>query len=158
MLKASDAPQRWHSPRQNPPATTHSRSSSRAGSCCAPWQLPRRERPSVSLLYRLPHSRPSLEDRMTSEMRLNQAPPHLRHGSNIGQPLTRRDGILKVTGKARYAADHHPPGMLFAVLAVSSIARGRVASLDVQAVKDHAGVVVAMQRVDERRVGEVSDV
>jgi hypothetical protein len=61
------------------------------------------------------------------EIALTQAPAHIRHGSNIGQPLTRRDGVLKVTGRARYAADNHPPGMLYAVLAVSSIARGRVA-------------------------------
>ena len=54
------------------------------------------------------------------EIALTQAPAHLRHGSNIGQPLTRRDGILKVTGGARYAADNHPPGMLYAVLAVAA--------------------------------------
>src|SRR5208282_393476 len=78
---------------------------------------------------------------MTPEITLAQAPRHVRHGSNIGQPLTRRDGVLKVTGAARYAADHHPPGMLYAVLAVSSIARGRVTFLDVQAAKAHAGVV-----------------
>src|SRR5712671_4631592 len=70
-----------------------------------------------------------------------QAPAHVRHGSNIGQPLTRRDGILKVTGTARYAADNHPPGMLFAVIAASSIARGRVAFLDIAAAKAHPGVV-----------------
>jgi xanthine dehydrogenase YagR molybdenum-binding subunit len=75
------------------------------------------------------------------EIALAQTPAHVRHGSNIGQPLTRRDGVLKVTGAALYAADHHPPGMLYAVLAVSSIARGRVASLDVAAAKAHAGVV-----------------
>ena len=75
------------------------------------------------------------------EIALTQAPAHVRHGSNMGQPLTRRDGILKVTGSARYAADHHPPGMLYAVLAVSSIARGRVAFLDVKAAKAHPGVV-----------------
>ena len=40
--------------------------------------------------------------------------------------------FLKVTGAARYAADNHPPGMLYAVIAVSSIARGRVTSLDVR--------------------------
>jgi xanthine dehydrogenase YagR molybdenum-binding subunit len=73
-----------------------------------------------------------------------QAPAHVRHGSNIGQPLTRRDGVLKVTGAARYAADHHPSGMLYAVLAVSSIARGGVAFLDVAAAKAHAGVVEVM--------------
>src|ERR1700746_2803003 len=70
-----------------------------------------------------------------------QTPAHVRHGSNIGQPLTRRDGVLKVTGAARYAADHHPPGMLYAVIAASSIARGRVTFLDVEAAKGHPGVV-----------------
>ena len=44
---------------------------------------------------------------------------HVRHGSNSGQPLTRRDGVLKVTGAATYAADNHPDGLLHAVLAVS---------------------------------------
>jgi xanthine dehydrogenase YagR molybdenum-binding subunit len=79
-----------------------------------------------------------------SEITLTRDPVHLRHGSNIGQPLTRRDGVLKVTGTARFAADNHPPKMLYAVMAVSSIARGRVASLDVAAAKRHAGVVEVM--------------
>jgi xanthine dehydrogenase YagR molybdenum-binding subunit len=81
---------------------------------------------------------------MPSEISPALASPHLRHGSNIGQPLTRRDGILKVTGGARYAADHHPAGMLYAALAVSTIARGRVAFLDVAAAKAHPGVVEVM--------------
>jgi xanthine dehydrogenase YagR molybdenum-binding subunit len=79
-----------------------------------------------------------------SEITLTRDPAHLRHGSSIGQPLTRRDGVLKVTGAARFAADNHPPGMLYAVMAVSSIARGRVASLDVAAAKAHPGVVEVM--------------
>jgi xanthine dehydrogenase YagR molybdenum-binding subunit len=81
---------------------------------------------------------------MMSEIHLTQDPAHVRHGSNIGQPLTRRDGILKVTGAARYAADNHPPGMLYAVLAVSSIARGQVTFLDVEAAKAHPGVIAVM--------------
>ncbi|MGA0599534.1 xanthine dehydrogenase family protein molybdopterin-binding subunit [Caulobacter sp. KR2-114] len=67
--------------------------------------------------------------------------PYPRHGSNSGQPLTRRDGELKVTGRATYAADNHPAGLLYAVTAVSSIARGRVASLDVDAARAHPGVI-----------------
>src|SRR6201996_9763739 len=78
------------------------------------------------------------------EITLTQDAAHARHGANIGQPLTRRDGLLKVTGQARYAADNHPAGMLHAVLAVSSIARGRVTFLDVQAAKAHPGVVDVM--------------
>src|SRR5262249_17045931 len=85
------------------------------------------------------HPEPSMP-----EITLTSAPAHVRHGSNMGQPLTRRDGLLKVRGQAAYAADHHPPGMLHAVLAVSSIARGRVTSLDVAAARSHPGVVDVM--------------
>jgi len=81
---------------------------------------------------------------MSLEPTLTRDPAHLRHGSSIGQPLTRRDGVLKVTGKARYAADNNPPDLLHAVLAVSSIARGRVTFLDVAAAKAHPGVVEVM--------------
>ena len=104
---------------------------------------PLRVRPSACRHYLLhPGSRfPELPSMLDI---LSQSPAHLRHGSNGGQPLTRRDGILKVTGAARYAADNHPPGMLYAVLAVSSIARGRVAFLDVAAAKAHPGVVEVM--------------
>jgi xanthine dehydrogenase YagR molybdenum-binding subunit len=91
------------------------------------------------------------------EIALTHAPAYVRHGSNIGRPLTRRDGVLKVTGTARYAADHHPPGMLYAVLAVSSIARGRVAFLDVQAAKAHAGVVEVMTPANKPTLAQDPD-
>ncbi len=64
-----------------------------------------------------------------------------RMGSNAGQPITRRDGILKVTGRATYAADNRPHGMLHAVFAAATIARGRVTHLDVEAARAHLGVV-----------------
>ena len=79
-----------------------------------------------------------------SEIPLTQAPAHIRMGSSIGQPLTRREGVLKTTGAARYAADHHPLGMVYAALAVSSIARGRVAALDVETARAHPGVIEVM--------------
>jgi xanthine dehydrogenase YagR molybdenum-binding subunit len=91
------------------------------------------------------------------EINLTQIAAHARHGSNIGQPLTRRDGLLKVKGEARYAADNHPPGMLHAVLAVSSIARGRVKFLDVQAAKRHLGVVEVMTPANRPPLAEDPD-
>ena len=91
------------------------------------------------------------------EISLTQAPAHARHGSNIGQPLTRREGVLKVRGEARYAADNHPPGMLHAVLAVSSIARGRVSFLDVQAASNHPGVVEVMTSANRPALAEDPD-
>src|SRR5437879_2864795 len=91
------------------------------------------------------------------EISLTRAPAHARHGSNIGQKLTRRDGVLKVTGAARYAADNHPPGMLHAVLAASSIARGRVTFLDVEAAKRHPGVVDVMTPANKPPLAEDPD-
>ncbi len=79
-----------------------------------------------------------------ADVSLTAAPLHQRHGSNIGQSLTRAEGALKVTGRATYAADNHPAGMLHAVMAISTIANGRVASLDVAAAKAHPGVVDVM--------------
>src|SRR5689334_9482871 len=92
-----------------------------------------------------------------SEIRLSQNPSRMRHGSNIGQPLTRRDGILKVKGEARYAADRHLPGMLYAVIATSSIARGRVTFLDVAAAKRHPGVVDVMTPAHKPPLAEDPD-
>src|SRR5258705_10554872 len=94
---------------------------------------------------------------MTEIISLTRDPAHLRHGSNIGQPLTRRDGILKVKGEARYAADNHPQGMLHAVLAVSSIARGRVSLLDLQAARSHPGVVEIMTPANRPPLAEDPD-
>src|ERR1700746_368647 len=91
------------------------------------------------------------------EIALTQTPVHVRHGSSIGQPLTRRDGVLKVTGAAKYAADHHPAGMLYAVLAVSSLARGRVAFLDVAAAKAHPGVVEVMTPANKPALAQDPD-
>ncbi len=79
-----------------------------------------------------------------SDLALTQDPTHLRMGSSIGQPITRREGVLKTTGAARFAADNHPAGMAHAVMAVSSIARGRVTALDVAAALAHPGVVAVM--------------
>jgi xanthine dehydrogenase YagR molybdenum-binding subunit len=94
---------------------------------------------------------------MTPEPRLAQAPAHARHGSNIGQPLTRREGLLKVKGAARFAADNHPPGMLHAVLAVSQVARGRVTFLDVAAARNHPGVVEVMTSANRPALAEDPD-
>jgi xanthine dehydrogenase YagR molybdenum-binding subunit len=98
-----------------------------------------------------------MSSEITSEVSLSQAPAHLRHGSNIGQPLTRREGVLKVKGEARYAADNHPPGMLHAVMAVSQIARGRVTFLNVEAARSHPGVVDVMTTANRPALAEDPD-
>ena len=91
------------------------------------------------------------------ELTLSQSPVHVRQGSSIGQPLTRRDGVLKVTGQAVYAADNHPAGMVYAVMAVSSVARGRVAGLDVAAAKALPGVIEVMTSANRPTLAQDPD-
>jgi xanthine dehydrogenase YagR molybdenum-binding subunit len=48
----------------------------------------------------------------------------------IGKPLSRYDGVEKVTGRARYAADFQAEGMVHAVVVSSAIAVGRILELN----------------------------
>ena len=59
----------------------------------------------------------------------------------IGQPLSRVDGRLKVTGKALYAADHPQAGVVHAVLVSSPISRGKIKSVDTAAAEAATGVL-----------------
>jgi xanthine dehydrogenase YagR molybdenum-binding subunit len=60
---------------------------------------------------------------------------------SLGLPLIRKDGLAKVTGAAKYALDHYPPGLLHAVVVQSVIAAGRIRSIESAAVAIMPGVV-----------------
>lgn len=58
-----------------------------------------------------------------------------------GQPITRVDGRLKVTGSATYSADNQIPGLVYAALVCSTVARGRVDRVDGGAALRHPDVL-----------------
>jgi xanthine dehydrogenase YagR molybdenum-binding subunit len=62
----------------------------------------------------------------------------------IGQPLSRKDGVAKVTGAARYAADFAEAGMAYAQLVPSAVAKGRIAELDTSAAESAPGVLLVL--------------
>jgi len=64
--------------------------------------------------------------------------------SVLGQPLDRTDGLLKVTGQARYSADNPEAKLAHAVLVTSTIAHGRVASMDTARIQAMPGVLLVM--------------
>jgi len=66
-----------------------------------------------------------------------------KHGT-LGTPVTRIDGALKVTGRARFAAEVPLPGLVYASLVHSTVARGRIAALDTAAAERAPGVVLVM--------------
>ena len=49
---------------------------------------------------------------------------------NMGEPVPRIDGHLKVTGEALYASDFSVRNPAFAFLVTSSIAKGRINEID----------------------------
>ena len=66
-----------------------------------------------------------------------------QHG-HIGKPVSRIDGPLKVTGSAPFAAEFAIEGMVYAALAYSTIAKGRIVALDTGPAEAAPGVVGVM--------------
>ena len=61
--------------------------------------------------------------------------------NTIGQPVSRVDSRLKVTGRVRYTADIPIEGLVHAAIVHSTIANGRTVSIDTTAAANAPGVV-----------------
>src|SRR6185369_8268708 len=59
----------------------------------------------------------------------------------IGTATSRVDGFAKVTGAAKYAAELNVPGLAHASLVCSTIAKGRILSIDTSAATRVEGVL-----------------
>ena len=62
----------------------------------------------------------------------------------IGIPTSRVDGIAKVTGDAKYAADFNVPGLAHVSVVCSTIARGRITRIDTSAATRVKGVLAVL--------------
>jgi xanthine dehydrogenase YagR molybdenum-binding subunit len=70
----------------------------------------------------------------------------------VGAPLSRVDGPLKVMGKARFAAEVSLADIAYASLVYSTIARGRIAEIDIDAAKATSGVIHVMTHKNAPRL------
>lgn len=59
----------------------------------------------------------------------------------LGKEMSRVDGVAKVTGKAKYAAEFQVPNLAYGFIVQGSIARGRVESIDTRAAEASPGVL-----------------
>lgn len=75
------------------------------------------------------------------------APPY----SVIGKPIPRVEGPDKVTGRARYSADYHPPGTLWARNVRSPLPHARIVSIDVSRALEAPGVHAVITAADLSR-------
>src|SRR6185437_8403464 len=70
--------------------------------------------------------------------------PELAGQEAFGNPTSRYDGPLKVTGRAAYAADHQIKGVVHAVAIQSPIANGRVRKIDSSAAEKAPGFLAIL--------------
>jgi xanthine dehydrogenase YagR molybdenum-binding subunit len=61
--------------------------------------------------------------------------------SYIGTPTSRIDGVAKVTGAAKYAAEFNAPGLAYGSVVTSTIAKGRITRIDTGAAMRVPGVI-----------------
>ena len=73
-------------------------------------------------------------------------------------PHTRADARSKVTGSARFTADFTVPGIAYAALVTSTIAKGRIIDIDVAAAEASNGVVKVLTHRNAMRVSKPKDV
>ena len=74
----------------------------------------------------------------------------------VGQPLDRIDGPLKCTGTAPYAYEHHKevPNAAHGYVVGSSIAKGRIASIEVEAARRAPGVLAVVTAANAGKLGK----
>ena len=75
----------------------------------------------------------------------------------IGQPVTRQDAKLKVTGTAKYSAEFALPGMVYAVLVGAPIARGHITSIDTAAARAAPGVLEIMTFQNRPKMNSIDE-
>ncbi len=68
--------------------------------------------------------------------------------NTIGKPHWRVDGLGKVTGQARYAADFSAPGMLYGKVLLAKRPSARIISIDVSAAEGLAGIAAVLTGAD----------
>ncbi len=75
----------------------------------------------------------------------------------IGAPLNRVDGVQKVTGTAKYAYEYSVEGVTHVFPVQSTIAKGRVVSIDAHAAQALPGVIAVLSHENAPRLAPVDD-
>lgn len=70
----------------------------------------------------------------------------------MGDPINRVDGRLKVTGAAKYSAEYELPGLVHSALVGSTIAKGRITSIDTKAAERAPGVLAVITHLNSPKV------
>src|SRR5918997_2712632 len=71
----------------------------------------------------------------------------------IGKEMSRVDGVAKVTGKAKYAAEFQVPNIAHGFIVTGTIAKGRITAIDTRAARAAPGVIRVFTHENAPRLG-----
>src|SRR5437868_13661397 len=74
-----------------------------------------------------------------------------------GAPLNRIDGVQKVTGAAKYAYEYPVEGVTYVFPVQSTIAKGRIVSIDASAARALPGVIAVLSHENAPRLTPLDD-
>jgi xanthine dehydrogenase YagR molybdenum-binding subunit len=77
--------------------------------------------------------------------------------TRLGDPVVRLEGREKVTGTARYAAEHSPVGRVHAWPVPATIAKGRVTGIDCEQALAEPGALAVLTHENAPRLGDAGD-
>src|SRR5918998_4332786 len=71
----------------------------------------------------------------------------------LGKEMSRVDGVAKVTGKAKYAAEFQVPNLAYGFIVLGSVAKGTITAIDTREAERAAGVIRVFTHRNAPRLG-----
>ncbi len=71
----------------------------------------------------------------------------------IGKEMSRVDGVAKVTGKAKYAAEFRVPNLAYGFIVLGSVARGTIKAIDTREAESAGGVIRVFTHLNAPKLG-----
>lgn len=71
----------------------------------------------------------------------------------IGKPMSRVDGVAKVTGKAKYAAEFQAPNLAYGFIVLGTVAKGTIKKMDTREAEGASGVIRVFTHLNAPKLG-----
>src|SRR5919107_3049151 len=71
----------------------------------------------------------------------------------IGKEMSRVDGVEKVTGRAKYAAEFRVPNLAYGFIVTGTVARGTIKSIDTREAESAGGVIRVFTHLNAPKLG-----
>ncbi|MEK6279322.1 MAG: xanthine dehydrogenase family protein molybdopterin-binding subunit [Acidobacteriota bacterium] len=71
----------------------------------------------------------------------------------IGKEMSRVDGVAKVTGRAKYAAEFRAPNLAYSFLVTGTVAKGRISAIDTREAERAPGVIRVFTHLNAPKLG-----